>query len=492
MSDPQNAGAWLAGLRRKIKRDSNHINASINNDTAMKQALELIRQGKLEDAEAVYHDLISSHHHDHKTLGNLAAIRGMQGRIDEMITLLESALNLEPSYPEALNNLGNALRLTGKPDAAIETLNKALALRPDFADAHHNLGVALQERGNLNAALSSYNRAIELKPDYAEALWNSALIMLAMGNYDQGWERYEWRTKRGQPAATPQGLRQDHRWDGDPSKAKPTQLLLIAEQGLGDTIQFMRYAKTLQKRGTEISICAQAKLHTLIQESGIDPSPITPEEADQAYKGRWTHLLSIPRYLRVTPTNPVTSTPYIKTSTALIEKWSRALQTEKRPIIGINWQGNPETEREGLQGRSLDLKAFAPVAFSNQISLLSLQKGWGSEQLHSCSFRDRFVTCQGQIDENWDLLEAAAIITNCDLVITSDTVVAHLSGGMGKTTWLLLHHMPDWRWGLEREDSFWYPSMRLFRQRERGCWDQVMQKVAEAIPIHFGIGAKEH
>ena len=173
--------------------------------------------------------------------------------------------------------------------------------------------------------------------------------------------------------------------------------------------------------------------------------------------------------------------PYISTTKELVTKWQNILAGEKQPIIGINWQGNPKTENALLKGRSLPLKTFAPIVLHSNASLLSLQKGFGREQLDTCSFQDRFVGCQQQVHETWDFLETAAIIANCDLIITSDTSVAHLTGGMGKTTWLLLHKVPDWRWGLKGDTSFWYPSMRLFRQKERGNWDEVLQRIAGAI-----------
>ena len=237
--------------------------------------------------------------------------------------------------------------------------------------------------------------------------------------------------------------------------------------------------------GLSISLCAQAKLHSLIQASGIDPSPLTPEKANQVNEGQWIPLLSVPRYLEVSPSNPVINKPYIKTTQALTSKWADILGTKQNPIVGINWQGNPKTEKTGLQGRSLALETFAPVANCSHISLLSLQKGFGSEQLETCSFKDRFVNCQDQVDETWDFLETAAIIANCDLVITCDTSMAHLAGGMGKTTWLLLHKVPDWRWGLEGDTTFWYPSLRLFRQKEQGEWAEVMERVSEALGHHF-------
>ena len=152
----------------------------------------------------------------------------------------------------------------------------------------------------------------------------------------------------------------------------------------------------------------------------------------------------------------------------------------------LDKDGNKVASSSRVEGSSGGVGVtFTPIKGSSQISLLSLQKGFGSEQLDACSFKDRFVSCQDQVNDIWDFLETAAIIANCDLVVTSDTSVAHLAGGMGKTTWLLLHKVPDWRWGLEGDTTFWYPSMRLFRQRERGNWDEVMERVAEALQEHF-------
>ena len=153
----------------------------------------------------------------------------------------------------------------------------------------------------------------------------------------------------------------------------------------------------------------------------------------------------------------------------------------QRPIIGINWQGNPDAETTFLKGRSLPLESFVTIIEKTTVTLLSLQKGFGSEQLAECSFCHRFVRRQEEINQTWDFVETAAIIANCDLVITSDTVVAHLAAGMGYPTWLLLSKVPDWRWGMEGDTSFWYPSMRLFRQRERGNWSEVMERVATAL-----------
>ena len=316
--------------------------------------------------------------------------------------------------------------------------------------------------------------------------------MLIGGDYKNGWEKYEWRTKRDKEPVQPHALPACSEWNGRSNLNQSDQLLLVSEQGLGDTLQFMRYAIALKQQGIQVSLCAQTKLHSLIQASGIDPSPLTPEQANQVNEGQWIPLLSVPRLLQVTPENPIITEPYIKTTDKLKAKWACILDTTEKPIVGINWQGNPETEKGMLRGRSLALEKFAPIANKTDVSLLSLQKGFGSEQLETCSFKNQFVSCQNQIDDTWDFLETAAIIANCDLIITSDTSVAHLAGAMGKITWLLLKKIPDWRWGLDGENSFWYPSMRLFRQKERDNWNEVMERVAEALQQHFASSSTSH
>ena len=209
----------------------------------------------------------------------------------------------------------------------------------------------------------------------------------------------------------------------------------------------------------------------------------SPEQANQFTTGKWLPLLSLPGYLQVRPDHPIVDTPYIKVPEQQVDQWQQKLAAEQRPIIGINWSGNswsaPLAKKEDW--RSLPLEAFAPIVEKTNVTLLSLQKGLGSEQLADSSLRHRFVGCQEDVHQTWDFVETAAIIANCDLIVTSDTAVAHLAAGMGHPTWLLLVAVPEWRWGVEGESSFWYPSMWLFRQREQGNWAEVMERVATAL-----------
>ncbi|HBH73456.1 MAG TPA: hypothetical protein DDY43_08430, partial [Synechococcales bacterium UBA10510] len=472
--------AAIASYNTALQLNSNYPEAHNNLGIALKD------QGDLDAAITSYNTALQlkpNYPEAHNNLGN--ALKE-QGDLDAAIASYNTALQLDPNYPEAHNNLGNALKEQGDLDAAIASYNTALQLKPNYPEAHYNLGIALTENGDLTAAIASYNIALHLKPNYPEAHWNTSLTMLLGGDYKNGWEQYEWRFEKEKEISRPHSSPKCSRWNGRALPDKNEQLVIATEQGLGDTLLFMRYVIILRNKGIAVSLCAQPNLHTLIQASGIDPSPLTPQQGNQVTDGLWIPLLSVPRHLEVSPDKPIITEPYIKTTNELSVKWKGILATEECPIIGINWQGNPQAEKTGLRGRSLQLEAFAPIASGSQKSLISLQKGFGSEQLETCSFKDCFVSCQDQVNDTWDFLETAAIIANCDLVITSDTSVAHLAGGMGKTTWLLLEKVPEWRWGLEGDSSFWYPSMRLFRQRERGNWDEVMERVAAELQKQFG------
>ncbi|TGG92138.1 MAG: tetratricopeptide repeat protein [Aphanocapsa feldmannii 277cV] len=486
-------------------------NNAQNKDT--QQALKLIYQGKLKEAEFIYRKLIQEGVKDEVIFSNLAAICKIQGKNQEMVELLKEALSIKPNSPDALSNLGSALkwqgdlegaiasykkalsikpnspdalnklgstlRLQGDLEGAIASYRKALAIKPNSLEVLNNLGNALQHQGDLEGAIASYRKALSINPQHPNVHFNLSYVLLLSNDYDNGWKKYEWRFYKIKPDK-PHAHPQVEQWNGH-NHSSGEKLILVSEQGLGDTLQFMRYVPYLRSTGMDVSLCAQPKLHGLIQSSGITTALYTPEQANSITTGKWLPLLSLPRHLNVRPDNPLIDTPYIKVPEQKVLEWKQKLASEKRPVIGINWQGNPLVEKTNLADRSLPLSSFAPIIERTGVSLLSLQKGFGSEQLTDCSFLHRFVGCQGEISQIWDFVETAAMILNCDLIITSDTAVAHLAGGLGKPTWLLLRNVPDWRWGMTGETSFWYPSMHLFRQREQGNWPEVMQRVATAL-----------
>ena len=444
----------------------------------------LQRQESLEAAITCYQKILTINPNLAEVFNNLGSALREQGDLKNSIASYKKALAINPNYPEALTNLGNTLREQGSMDAAIALHKKALAINPNYSEALANLGGVFWEQGDLNTAMAWYRKAISLNKHstaehYGSLRSNLSCLLLLSGDYENGWEEYEWRfrkRKAGKPHAHPQV----EQWKGH-NHTSAEELILVSEQGLGDTLQFMRYVLYLKDMEVNVSFCAQTKLHSLIRASGITTKLYTHEEANTLTTGHWLPLMSLPRHLNITPDNPLISTPYIKVPEQKTLQWKQKLATEKRPIIGINWQGNPKIEKSSLSCRSLPLEAFSPILKTIDASLLSLQKGFGSEQLTDCSFLHRFVACQEEINQIWDFVETAAMIINCDLVITVDTAVAHLSGGLGKPTWLLLKKVPDWRWGITGETTFWYPSMRLFRQRERGNWPEVMERVAAAL-----------
>ena len=465
--------ALAAFVKTATAGNANDPKAHANLGNALKD------QGDLQGAIHAYRQALAINPNDSEVYNSLGIALKRQGDLQGAIDAYGQALAMNPSYPEAYSNLGNALADQDNLQAAIDAYGQALAINPNYAKAHYNLGVALHKQGDLPAATHAYHQALAINPNHAGTQVNLSLLQLLFGDYERGWKGYEWRLRKKSPLL-PHAHPQVERWNGS-NLAPGERLIIVSEQGLGDTLQFMRYVLYLNNTGQSASLCAEARLHGLIRNSGITTDIYSAEQGNQLTTGKWFPLISLPGYLQVRPGHPVVDTPYIKAPEQQVGHWQQKLAREQRPVVGINWQGNPKTETISLRGRSLPLESFAPIAEKTTVSLLSLQKGDGAEQLADCSFRHRFVGCQEEINQTWDFVETAAIIANCDLIITSDTVVAHLSAGMGHPTWLLLTTVPDWRWGTTGDTSFWYPSMRLFRQREQGNWAEVMDRVATAL-----------
>ena len=437
------------------------------------------QRGELAEALEAFRASLALRPEDPDLLCNVGTTLQSLGENGEALPYLQRALEHRPGLVEAWNTLGVALQNLQRLPEAIDHLRRALSLRPAYANGYTNLGNALMRQRDVAGALDSFRSALALQPDHGDAHHNHGLALLLLGDYRRGWAEYEWRGRSSSPVQ-PHALPPTPVWDGRPLAPGQT-LLLVSEQGLGDTLQFMRYTLTLRAQGIPVRLAVQSKLHGIVQASGLDPHPLSPEQGDAYGEGPWLPLLSVPGLLGVSPDTPRHVDPYIHTTAERLEHWRQRLADAPRPLVAIAWQGNPSYETAGARGRSLPLEAFAPLAHRTAISFLSLQKGFGAEQLASCSFRHRFLPIQSAIDQAWDFLDAAAIAACCDLVITSDTALAHLAGGMGLPTWLLLQHLPEWRWGLEGETSPWYPSMRLFRQSAPGDWHALLEHVADSF-----------
>ena len=307
-----------------------------------------------------------------------------------------------------------------------------------------------------------------------------AQLLLLRGDYEQGLIRYESRFKALTSRAQLYGTCTAQEWDGS-SLSKSDHLLIIHEQGLGDTIMFMRYALYLSKQGSNISLLVPEKLQALLISSGLNCYSNSTSKTNDIQVNKWTPMLTLARHLHVTPSNPLITAPYINVPTERLQKWKDQIKTDsKKVIVGINWQGNPDAEKNiFLRGRSIRLELFSDLInnFADRCQFVSLQKGHGVDQIYSCSFKHQFFKYQDDFGSELDLLDSAAIVSNCDLIITTDTMIAHLAGAIGKETWVLLNFVPEWRWGLENESSFWYPKTRLFRQNDQRDWESVFKKV---------------
>jgi tetratricopeptide (TPR) repeat protein len=442
-------------------------------------------------------------------LYNIGRIFQLENNYAEAASFFITALRLEPAYSDALNNLGvcyyelghlsaaidtlkwlchirpcwstgrlnlaNALEKSGYLEQAIDQLEHALELDPLNVDARHNLGHLYHLQGKLEQAALNYRKALRVDAQYHLSRYNLSHIYLLKGFYARGLRYYESRFRIKNPI-TPIAQPKSKLWSGCLSP-KDNLLLIVAEQGLGDFMQFARYATYLKRFGIHTKICCHIELHSLVIDSGLDNNPLTPEQGCSVIEGEWIPLLSIPLILGVRPGRPLVLERYLHASKDKSREWQLEFAAIKKPVVAINWQGNPEAEMGLLKGRSMPLSLFERIAANINCKLVSIQKGFAAKQLDHCSFKESFVSFQPRITSSKDLSDTAAIIVNCDLVITTDTSMAHLAGGLGVPVWLLLSKSHDWRWGQQEGATFWYPSMRIFRQDNTASWPPVLTRV---------------
>jgi Tfp pilus assembly protein PilF len=395
------------------------------------------------------------------------------GRTAEAIAAFRKAIALDPNVPEAWSNLGNELRTDGNFAEAIECYRTALRLKPNFPEAQCNLGVCLQEtEPTLDPAIAAYEKSLAMQDDFALGHWNLGFARMLLGDYPRGLPDLEWRFEtrtisRRRQFPQPQ-------WDGRDISGRT--ILIHAEQGLGDTIHMARYLPMIAARGARVVLECPAPLVRLLQTvPGIEQ--IIPAGRPLPPFDLHCPTLSLPLVFKTTVATIPAQVPYLWADSDFVGLWGRRLAIgPDHRSIGLAWAGRPENRND--RNRSMLLEQFAPLAAVRAARFFSLQKGAAVEQARRPPPGMELIDLT---EELYDFADTAAMIANLDLVITVDTAVAHLAGAMGKPTWVLLPRMPDWRWMLEREDSPWYPTMRLFRQTNRGDWADVMLRVAGAL-----------
>ena len=431
------------------------------------RATALLAKGAAEEAAAACRHALSLKRNSAEACQVLGHALADLRRPEDAVAAYRDALRWNPGVPDLHNDLGLALRHAGRQDEAAAVLREAVARAPDDTYALANLAGVLKELRQLDEAELLYQRALALRPDDPAQHYNLSLLLLLEGRSSEGWREYAWRFRAG-AAVIPDAAQP--RWRGEPLAGRT--LLIRAEQGLGDAIQFCRFAPLVGDG--EVILEVHRPLGRLLGSLG-GIGRVTRMGDELPRFDLQAPLLDLPGLLGGLGA-PV---PYLAAEPERVAKW-RDRVGEQGLRVGVAWQGNPASPAE--LGRSYPLAQLRPLADVPGIRLISLQRHDGLEQLGSLPDGLRIETLGDDLDAGPDaFIDTAAAMQNLDLVITSDTSVAHLAGALGRPVWVALQHVPDWRWLLDGEECPWYPTMRLFRQSRRGDWAGVFARMAAQL-----------
>jgi tetratricopeptide (TPR) repeat protein len=458
--------AAIKTLRNLLASNANHLQAVIQLATLLRD------QKQEEEALGVLNQAIIYKRFNADILWLRADIRRLIQQYDDALEDLAQALVLDPDSAPASNLQGVVHFAKGEPLEAITSYERAIAIKPDLVEAHNNLGAALQSVRRYAESRTAFDAAVRLKPDFAVARLNRALSILRDGEFREGWREFEWRF-----------LCQDYRlasmgcstWMGEPLDGRT--ILLRTEQGLGDTIQFIRYAPLVKQRGGRVLVeCQEAICELVSRCDGVEK--VYPRGAPLPHIDTQIPLMSLPNVFETTIASIPAQSPYLTADCELVEKWRERLRPLGQLVVGIAWQGNKKFQADHL--RSLPVKEFRPLGEVPDVALVSLQKNVGVEQLtEDLGFNVHQYT--DELDASGPFRDTAAIIMACDLVVTSDTAIAHLAGALGKPVWVALSYSADWRWLVSGEQCPWYPTMRLFRQAAYKDWASVFDRMADEL-----------
>jgi len=405
---------------------------------------------------------------------NLAGCQAELHQADEALASSQRAIALKPALAVAHAGLGNALLELDRLDEAEAAFSEALRLNPGLAQAHCNIGLVRFRRGDLESAEAAYRHAVSLRDDSWEAHHNLGVVLLERGQFREGWRQFEWRLRAAAEKRREQGFTTPL-WDGGDLSGKT--ILVYGEQGLGDMIQCVRFIAQVAARGARVVLQAPAALGRLF--AGLPGvAAFAPEGAPEPAADVRAPLFSLPRLLDVTLESLPGSMPYLTADPPLVALWEARLDTiapGPGPRVGVVWSGNVTAKVD--RGRSIPLAAFEPLAQAIGAPLISLQKGFGLDQLDNLPAAMR-VTALGADYAAGDFADTAAAIANLDLVVSCDTAVGHLAGALGRPAWLALNARSEWRWLYDRANSPWYPSHRLYRQPSLGDWRGALEAMA--------------
>ena len=494
-------------------------------DALAAKGFALVQQEKITEALAIYEKVLNIEPEHFDTLQTLGSILVRFKQFDIAIQLLSRAIEINPNHAVPYYNLGIALKEVGRAEEALDSYNNAISIQPDYAEAYFNRGVTLKDLGrldeelasydqaiafrpelveahcnrgdtlkalgNVEEAIASYDNAIAIEPSLAEAYWNKSSALLLKGDFERGWQHFEWRWKTPSlPLSKAKRNFEEPLWLGDQS-LQDKSILLYSEQGLGDTIQFCRYVSLVARLGAKVILEIQKPLWNLLKDlEGVsqlvargDPLPAFDYQCP---------LMSLPLAFKTSLTSIPGATPYLSVDAEHVDYWAKKLGVKTKPRVGLVWSGGFRADQPEVwavhERRNIALNQIVKLKLPG-IDFYSLQKGDPAESDLKALQAELWPESNfyNYTSELQDFTDTAALIKNLDLVISVDTSTAHLAAAMGKPTWLLNRKDTCWRWLLDRSDSPWYPSVKLYRQEEKGNWDDVLWRVRDDLKIYFSV-----
>lgn len=472
-------GRLLSDVRRAFaaRKNDKRVDARSRSpgflDASLDKADRFVASGDYAQAEVCYRAALAIAPRHPVALHALGVIAHRSGNATLAADLFTAAIESNPTVSAYHNNCGEAYRALGDYERAITCYRAAISIAADSSHPYLNLGLALQSQGRIGEAISAFEHAAALSPGDADTHLGLAAALLACGEYGRGWREYAWRRVRPSYIETAPRLTKP-RWTGE-TLANGT-VLLYAEQGYGDAIQFVRYAPLVAERCSRVILKVHATLDSLFQ-SVSDGVEVLPGKSLLPRYEAHASLLDLPGIFGTELGNIPASVPYLHVPAERVEAWRHRIEPSRAALrVGIAWAGNPNQAND--RNRSCTLAQFSALSAVDGVSFVSLQKDGAKLQGVWPTGRAPLLDLGSNIE---DFSDTAAIIENLDLVISVCTSVAHLAGALGKPTWTLLCYAPDWRWLTQRTDSPWYPTMRLFRQPHPGAWPDVFSEVAAAL-----------
>ena len=509
--DPNQADAWhlLGVLAAQVGKPGDAIDLmarairihGLNPAFHINQGNAYLSMQRAADAARCYERALELAPNSAEALYRLGNVMMQQRNLSDAAQYFQRSIQLNPDFAEVHNNLGSVLKDLGNLDAAVACYRQAVRLKPDDVPPHYNLGIGLKElghldeaatcqrralelnphdpevhsclgnvlsdQGDLDEAAACHRRALELDPSSAEAHKAFGLTLLKAGHWNQGWSEYSWRwqtqdyTNRQLPLPL---------WNGQ--HVPDSTVVLHAEQGLGDTIQFVRYAPLVKARAGRVMLHCPPELARLLSTCpGVQQVEILKEHLPAP--AFHVSLMNLPQIFGTTDATIPAGIPYLVADPGLTKRWGEELGPREGCNIGVVWQGNPGHKND--RNRSFAVTRFASIAALPGVRLFSLQKGAGAEQLYGAGGHLPITNLGHRL---FDFQETAAVLNNLDLLICPDTSITHLAGALGVPVWVALPFAADWRWLLSREDSPWYPTLRLYRQPQPGNYDTVFERMA--------------